>query len=341
MFHWLRPKNPRCELIVRWLPQMPRRSNRLSNYPGLDFGNLELVRDQMFKLFGATRFDLSSKNASINFLRLQELTLISACASAFSVDFDEATFVRQYFLIGGSGRFSAGRESGEISVNSPGPIVSAHTPLKLQYEECDQLVLHVANETLKRYLGVLIGQEVNREIVFENDTAVGPALNNLRRAVFHFASDYNARGRNLPDLVVAETERMLIMKVLITNWHNYTHLLLREPPKITLSGVRKVEEFIRANWDKPVDIAGMSALADVSARTLFRQFRKDRGYSPLEFAKKIRLDRAKELLEQGDESKSVSQIAYLCGFQSASHFARDFRLSFGELPSDVFKRSIR
>jgi len=82
-------------------------------------------------------------------------------------------------------------------------------------------------------------------------------------------------------------------------------------------------------------------LADVSARTLFRQFKKDRGYSPLEFAKRIRLDRAKELLEQGDETKSVLQIAYKCGFQSASHFARDFRLAFGELPSDVFKRSIR
>jgi len=199
----------------------------------------------MFKLYGATKFDLSPKNASIHFLRLKEISLISACASTFSADFDEAAYARQYFLIGGSGRFSAGRESGEISVTLPSPIISAYTPLRLEYGECDQLVLHVANEVLKRYLAVLIGQKVNREIVFENDTAAAPALTNLRRAVFHFASDYNARGHNFSDLLVAETERMLVMKFLMTNWHNYTHLLLREPLKATRSVVGKVEEFIR------------------------------------------------------------------------------------------------
>jgi transcriptional regulator GlxA family with amidase domain len=34
----------------------------------------------------------------------------------------------------------------------------------------------------------------------------------------------------------------------------------------------------------------------------------------------------------------VVQIALQCGFQNPGHFARDFRLAFGELPSDTLKR---
>jgi transcriptional regulator GlxA family with amidase domain len=82
-------------------------------------------------------------------------------------------------------------------------------------------------------------------------------------------------------------------------------------------------------------------VANVSARSLFRQFRKECGSSPLEFAKQIRLTRAKEMLERAEPDATVLSVAYRCGFQNAGHFARDFKLAFGELPSDTLKRSPR
>jgi transcriptional regulator GlxA family with amidase domain len=82
----------------------------------------------------------------------------------------------------------------------------------------------------------------------------------------------------------------------------------------------------------------MAAVAQVSVRSLFRQFRKDRNYSPADFAKRIRLNRARELLEQSSGDASVTQIALKCGFQNPGHFAHDFRLAFGELPSETLKR---
>jgi transcriptional regulator GlxA family with amidase domain len=168
-----------------------------------------------------------------------------------------------------------------------------------------------------------------------------PAVGRLRRGAFHFASDYNARGKNLSDLVITETERILIMKFLMSNWHNYTLFLLKTPPQPSNSAVRKVKEFIEASWDKPIDIEGMASVANVSARSLFRQFRKECGSSPLEFAKQIRLTRAKEMLERAGPDTTVVSVAYRCGFQNAGHFARDFKLAFGELPSDTLKRSPR
>ena len=79
----------------------------------------------------------------------------------------------------------------------------------------------------------------------------------LRRRVFHLAIDYNEHGTFFSDLAAAEVERMVIMKFLMCHRHNYTHLLLREPLQVSSTAVRAVEEFIEANWSKPIDIETM------------------------------------------------------------------------------------
>ena len=131
------------------------------------------------------------------------------------------------------------------------------------------------------------------------------------------------------------------MKFLMCHRHNYTHLLLREPLPVSATAVKLVEEYIEANWDKPLDIETMVSISGISARSLFRQFSKTRGYSPADFVKRVRLDRARHMLEQGDSESSVIQIALKCGFQNAGHFARDYRVMFGELPSVTLLRAKR
>jgi len=319
------------------------RSNLLSNYPGFTSRSLEYVRGCMSTLFGATRFEVapSGQECTAHYLRLNDVTLIHArYLEKHSMSFGEASFIRQYFTLRGAGRFSAGPRAGAISIGSPSPIIPANTAFDLDFEQSDMLVLRIEYSALKRYLGMLIGREIDKELVF-HDMVSNPAVGSLRRGAFHFASDYNARGKNLSDLVITETERILIMKFLMSNWHNYTLFLLKTPPQPSNSAVRNVKEFIEANWDKPIDIEGMASVANVSARSLFRQFRKECGSSPLEFAKQIRLTRAKEMLERAGPDTTVVSVAYRCGFQNAGHFARDFKLAFGELPSDTLKRSPR
>ena len=45
------------------------------------------------------------------------------------------------------------------------------------------------------------------------------------------------------------------------------------------------------------------------------------------------------MLERASADTTVVDIAYSCGFQNAGHFARDFKLAFGELPSEARKRA--
>jgi transcriptional regulator GlxA family with amidase domain len=237
-------------------------------------------------------------------------------------------------------RYSGGALAGEVAPGSSTGILPAGVPLRFDFKSSYRhLVVRIEQDALQRYLSVLLGQQIDRDLRFDGAADRDPAMKHVRRMLFQFASDFNTSGGSYSDLARAEMTRIVIMKFLMYHRHNYTHALFREPPASTASAVRVVEEYIEANWDRPIDIEAMSTVAKISARSLFRQFKKERGYSPAEFAKRIRLDRARDMLEQSEGHVSVTQVALKCGFQNPGHFARDFRLAFGELPSDTLRRS--
>lgn len=326
---------------------MSRRTIPLNNYTVMDSGDPELVRERLFGFYKASHFDIASQTNEFavraNHLQIGGVGL-SYCdyANDVSVGFGEDSFVRQIFNLQGEGQYTVGGQSAEIARGGWTPVLPASAPLRLDFKShyC-QFVLRIEMSALLRYLGILIGQPVSRDLVFDQTEARNPAMAALRRRVFDFANDFNARGAFFSDLAAAEVERMVIMKFLMCHRHTYTDLLLRQSLPGGSSAVRTVEEFIAANWDKPLDIEEMATLTQISARSLFRQFKKDRGCTPAEFAKRVRLGRAREMLERSDDRDSVIQIALKCGFQNPGHFARDYRDFFGELPSATLQRARR
>ena len=78
------------------------------------------------------------------------------------------------------------------------------------------------------------------------------------------------------------------------NRHNHSHLLERSAPDASARLVRRVEEYIEANWQRPITLEGLVALTGVSALSLFQSFKKYRGYSPMKFGAEIR-DRKRNL----------------------------------------------
>src|SRR5215467_4285004 len=138
---------------------MSQQSNLLSNYPGFSLRNPDHLRARMSKQFGTTRFDTGPGGhaCTAHYLHLNDVTLNHArYPQRHSLGFEGASFVRQYFTLRGAGRFAAGTRLGELSVGSPSPIIPAYTPVDLDFEQSDLLVLRIEYSALKRYLAVLV-----------------------------------------------------------------------------------------------------------------------------------------------------------------------------------------
>jgi AraC-like DNA-binding protein len=319
----------------------------LGNFPVMRTSDPEFARDRLFKVYSANRFDVAARSdrfaVTANYLKMAELSLCYVdFAGVSSVGFPDADFVRQIFSVAGAAGLMAGAHSEAIGAGSWSSVIPVGAKVTLDLKaHCRQLILRIQQTALRRYLGALLGEEVGRDIEFFRSVQGNSAMHSLKLRVLQFASDYNSRGSYFSSPANAEVERMVIMKFLMCHRHNYSEFLLREPIPSASSSVRRAEEYIEANWDTPLDIVLLARLTDVSARSLFRQFQKERGCTPSEFAKSVRLRKALIMLENPTANTSVTQVSLRCGFQNSGHFAHDYRVAFGELPSETLLRSRR
>ena len=138
---------------------------------------------------------------------------------------------------------------------------------------------------------------------------------------------------------LAELEQAILVAFLCGVDHNYGRLLNARPSGAAPWQVRRVEEYIEANWDQPVAIEALAIVANASARSIFHSFREHRSYSPSNFVKQVRLRHAGEMLNRPSDETSVTSVAFDCGFGNLGHFAKDYQQAFGETPSATLNRS--
>jgi CheY-like chemotaxis protein len=96
----------------------------------------------------------------------------------------------------------------------------------------------------------------------------------------------------------------------------------------------KLRSFILKNISDP-DLTGdrIGSHFALSRVHLYRKLKALTNLSISEFVKKIRLEKAKELLEEN--KLNISEIADLTGFTSVSLFSRNFKQAFGKSPSKM------
>ena len=80
------------------------------------------------------------------------------------------------------------------------------------------------------------------------------------------------------------------------------------------------------------DVDGLCKELGISRTNLHRKLKALTGTSATEFIRKIRLQRAAQLVQQN--TLTVSEIAYQVGFESLSYFSKSFQEEFGMSPSE-------
>ena len=88
--------------------------------------------------------------------------------------------------------------------------------------------------------------------------------------------------------------------------------------------------WLRANLADPIGLADLARATHTSPFHLSRLFRRHLGMPPFAYLRGIRLERAAELLRDGDEP--VTAVCYAVGFGSLSHFVTAFRTTYGVSP---------
>jgi transcriptional regulator GlxA family with amidase domain len=83
--------------------------------------------------------------------------------------------------------------------------------------------------------------------------------------------------------------------------------------------------------ETPVSPSMIAEEVGISARQLERLFGKYLNCSPKKYYVELRLERARRLLLQTEQS--ITEIAMACGFESPGHFSRVYRAAFGVTPS--------
>jgi AraC family carnitine catabolism transcriptional activator len=93
--------------------------------------------------------------------------------------------------------------------------------------------------------------------------------------------------------------------------------------------VRVIGE-MQKNIECPLDTLTLAQSIQVSRRQLERLFQFHLELTPSAFYLRLRLDKARQLLQHSD--MSVLEVSVACGFESASYFTRCYKACFGCSP---------
>lgn len=96
--------------------------------------------------------------------------------------------------------------------------------------------------------------------------------------------------------------------------------------------IRAIAE-MEKNTEESLERDEIARRVGLSRRQLERLFRRYLNTSPARYYLKLRLNRSKTLLTQ--TSMPVTEVAFACGFTSASHFSKCYRDMFGRTPRNA------
>jgi AraC-like DNA-binding protein len=211
--------------------------------------------------------------------------------------------------------------------------------LDLTFEQDGSLLLlRVDKSLVESYTKKLNGGVDAGDVRFPNSLSFETPAGGAFRRCLRFLWDESTRDGSLfqSPLVVREMEDSLLATLLFATGKDGTVLPGESCPR---KHVARAEDYILAHLEDPISIADVAEAAGVSARTLFREFRKRHGVGPKAFLKARRLEAAQRALLAADpRERSVTDIALDYGFGHFGRFSVEYKRAFQESPSDTLRR---
>ncbi len=319
-----------------------------SNQKKFNSSNLDELRSVLNREVGPRKFEIQCRtrpfHTTILYRQLNDLRLSytwfapAMVISSISVEH----YYSLYFRLWGSSEY---RVPGRIFVTSPscGAFWPGMAPVQVRTNE-NWHVFGTCFSTgaIQGELSHLLGRDIVRPVDFDPmvnfDHGAGRIIKRM------LVQLYQKAGQNESELAksglgMRQTERSLFTLVLEGLRHNYSKFVNGPERSIAPWQVRTVEEFILENADQPLSLGDLAVIGGVSARSLQYTFRRHRGCSPMEFLRRIRLERVRRELIQATNGATVTFAAMRWGFLHLGRFAAEYHAAFKEKPSETLRRS--
>ena len=101
--------------------------------------------------------------------------------------------------------------------------------------------------------------------------------------------------------------------------------------------LKRMLDFIHANYRQPLSLKDIAAAAFIGSRECSRCFDRSIGLPPMDYLNRYRIQMAIQQLMTSD--KSVTEISECCGFSSVSYFGKVFKRATG-LPPLQYRASV-
>jgi len=223
-----------------------------------------------------------------------------------------------------------------------GVVLSAGQKVRVHHvDDNDILCLIVKDQVIRDIISAWIGHANFPALRFRpRFDPKQPRPASLIRLFNTFVSELNRQNSILEaPAALASLEHTLIMSMLTGLEHNLDELLHLPAAMASNTQIRQLEEYLEAHATQPIDMQTIARETGHSVSSIYRTFHRYRGYTPMEFLKRVRMRLARLQLLQAGPGSSVTFIALECGFSHLGRFAAEYKRFFGESPSDTINRT--
>ena len=318
---------------------------RLSAFTVADTHQIDEMRSVLYDVYDVRHFDLNGDRkrffAQAALFKFGSSSL-SHCSyeSPVRIEFRDDDYLRFQLCTAGNGRTSVGSGAADVGETQ---IVCSPAAAVLDFgQSLRQLVLRLDRAELDKDLAIILGARPKERISFDlgADCRIG-RVQRLREKLLHTANCIDLTDEPVPMPLLREMDQSLRLAALYGMPNNFTELLYRGEQAAAPWQVTRVEEWIDVNWRGPVSIEALAEVSGSSVRSIFAAFKKARGYTPMEYLKRVRLHAARGMLLVAQSGATVTGIGLACYFSNLGHFARDYQELFGELPSATLHKARR
>ena len=206
--------------------------------------------------------------------------------------------------------------------------------------KCKVLVLNVFDKDFQKKKCKLIAYDNDEQTYSRNKiNLLEPDMSLLLRALANSIAvlkDTNHDVRQSKIIMQEQADQLITHFVIATHQDKIEHATSKHKPSRTR--LVRVEEYLAAHVNTPIERWKLAEIADTSITSLTRWFSYYYGMGPMTFLRQRRLDMTYLCLlgsQQGEVS--VTDLALNYGFSHLGRFAVEYSKTFGESPSTTLQ----